>query len=133
MLAWGDKKIKYADAKYDFAVLRQAQSEVLNQIKPGMDHLTAKRQVGDYIASHEEFSKHITNYYIHGLGLDVHEEPILTGYVDIPTPLDGAIYYQPGAVVSSEWFTALWTVEEPFVMTAFGWIPLVELRGVTCG
>lgn len=74
---------------------------------------------------------YLTNYYIHGVGLEVHEEPLLHTPMLEPTPLDGLIYFEPGAVVSSEWFTHLWTVEEPFVLTADGWEPLVELRGLT--
>ena len=36
----------------------------------------------------------------------------------------------PGAVVSSEWFSRCWTVEDPFVMTETGWEPLAQLQGL---
>ena len=128
----GDRQVPYSAALRDFQILRRVQTEALNQIQPGMDHVTAKQTVDAFLDADGEAKDHITNYYIHGIGLEVHEEPVLTGYVPRPVPLDGPIYFRPGAVVSSEWFTHLWTVEEPFVMTKTGWEPLVELRGLTC-
>lgn len=129
----GAKQTPYAEAQRDFQILRRIQTEALNQIRPGMDHVTAKSTVDAFIATDPEAKEHITNYYVHGIGLEIHEEPVLTGYVPQPTPLDGPIYFRPGAVVSSEWFTHLWTVEEPFVMTERRWEPLIELRGLTAG
>jgi Xaa-Pro aminopeptidase len=129
-LAWGDKRVSFGEARRDFDILRRVQSEGLHQIRPGMDQWQAQEAIDAYLASDSEASAHVTHYYIHGVGLEIHEEPVLTGYVPEPTPLDGPIYFQPGAVVSSEWFTHLWTVEEPFVMTEQGWEPLIELRGL---
>ena len=127
----GAREVSYAEAQHDFQILRRIQTEALNQIRPGMDHVTAKSTVDTFLAADSEAKEHITNYYIHGIGLEVHEEPVLTGHVPQPTPLDGLICFRPGAVVSSEWFTHPWTVEEPFVMTEMGWEPLIELRGLT--
>ncbi|MBT3288624.1 MAG: aminopeptidase P family protein [Victivallales bacterium] len=129
----GDRHVPYSAALRDFQILRRVQTEALSQIKPGMDHVTAKQAVDAFLATDPEARAHVTNYYIHGIGLEIHEEPVLTGYVPEPTPLDGPIRFGPGALVSSEWFTRAWTVEEPFVMTETGWEPLVELRGLTPG
>jgi Xaa-Pro aminopeptidase len=127
----GAKEGVYREARRDFEIVRRVQIEALNQIRPGMDHVAAKKAIDAFRAADAEAKKHITNYYIHGVGLEIHEEPVLTGYVPTPIPLDGPIYFRPGAVVSSEWFTHHWTVEEPFVMTETGWEPLIELRGLT--
>ena len=128
---WGEETVPYGEALQDFRVLRRIQSEALNAITPGMGHVEAKAAVDAFLAADQEAKEHITNYYIHGIGLEIHEEPVLTGSVPDSTPQDGMVYFRPGAVVSSEWFTRLWTVEEPFVMTGSGWEPLVELRGLT--
>jgi len=127
----GAREVPYREARRDFEILRRVQTEALNAIRPGMDHVAAKKAIDAFRAADTEARKHITKYYIHGVGLEVHEEPVLTGYVPTPIPLDGPIYFRPGAVVSSEWFTHHWTVEEPFVMTETGWEPLIELRGLT--
>ena len=131
ILSWGDRQLSYGEARHDFEVLRRIQSEALHVITPGMDHVTAKEQIDAFLAADAEAKEHVTHYYVHGIGLEIHEEPVLTGHVPKSTPLDGLIYFHPGAVVSSEWFTSLWTAEEPFVMTEAGWEPLVELRGLT--
>jgi len=130
VFSWGPRQATWAEARHDFEVLRRMQTEALNQVRPGMDHVSAKKALDDYLASDKELSAHFEDYYIHGVGLEIHEEPVLCGHVPVPTPLDGPIYFQPGAVVSSEWFSPLWTVEEPFVLTESGWAPLVELKGL---
>ena len=127
---WGGRQVPFGEARRDFDILRRVQTEALNCIQPGMSHPKAKEAIDAYLASDAEAREHVTNYYVHGIGLEVHEEPILTGCVPSPVPLEGPIHFQPGAVVSSEWFTRLWTVEEPFAMTETGWQPLVELRGI---
>ena len=129
-VVWGEKQVSFAEARRDFELLRRVQTEALHLIRPGMSHPEAKKVVDDYLAADPETREHYS-YFIHGVGLEVHEEPVLTASVPTPIPLDGPIYFQPGAVVSSEWFSRLWTVEEPFVMTKDGWHPLVELRGLT--
>lgn len=121
----------YREAKRDFEVLERVQSEALQVIRPGMDHVAAKKAVDAFLAADSEAKKRIGLYFIHGIGLEVHEEPVLVSYLSHPTPLDGPIYFRPGAVVNSEWFTQQWTVEEPFVMTETGWEPLIKLRGLT--
>ncbi|MDP6114019.1 MAG: M24 family metallopeptidase [Planctomycetota bacterium] len=131
MLQWVDREIPFHDARRDFEILRRVQKEALEPIRPGMSHLEAKAAVDAWLAADAESKEHITNYYIHGIGLEIHEEPVLTGSVPIPTPADVPILFQPGAVVSSEWFTQLWTVEEPFVLTESGWEPLAELKDLT--
>lgn len=130
-LQWNDRSVSFSDAQTDFEILRRVQSEALSAIRPGMHHVEAKRALDAWLEADAESKGHITNYYVHGVGLEIHEEPVLTGSVPEPTPSDGPIIFQPGAVVSSEWFTHLWTVEEPFVMMETGWKPLVELRGLT--
>ena len=130
-VGWGEEQVPFGEARRDFDILRRVQTEALNQIRPGMSHRQAKETIDAYLAGNAEAKEHVTNYYVHGIGLEVHEEPVLTGYVPSPVPLDGPIYFHPGAVVSSEWFTRLWTVEEPFVMTETGWQPLVGLKGLT--
>lgn len=127
----GGQDVLYSDACHDFEVIRRIQTEALMEIQPGMDHVTAKQKVDAFLAGNAEAKEHIIGYFIHGLGLEVHEEPVLSSYVTRPTPLDGPICFEPGAVVSSEWFTTLWTVEEPFVMTNGGWEPIIELRSLT--
>ena len=131
VLHWGDRQVTSREARRDFEILRRVQSEALQQITPGMSHLDARKALDSYLAADPEAGDHISHYYVHGVGLEIHEEPVLTGYIPESTPADGPIYFQPGAVVSSEWFTRLWTVEEPFVMTESGWEPLVELKGLT--
>jgi Xaa-Pro aminopeptidase len=120
----------YREAKEDFDVLRRVATECPQVIRPAMDQWQAKEAVDAYLAADDEARRHITGYFVHGIGLEIHEEPVLcSGQESIP--LDGPIYFQPGAVVASEWFTKLWTVEEPFVMTASGaWEPLCELKGI---
>jgi len=130
-LDFGNRQATFAEAQRDFDILRRVQREALEVITPEMTHIDAKKAVDAFLAADPEAPEHITHYYIHGVGLEVHEEPLLHTPMPDPTPLDGPIYFRPGAVVSSEWFTRLWTVEEPFVMTATGWEPLVELKGLT--
>jgi len=130
VISWGNEQVTFAEAEHDFEVLRRVQSEALNVIRSEMSHFDAKDALDAYLVADAEAKEHITHYYVHGLGLEIHEEPVLTGYVPETAPADGPIYFRPGAVVSSEWFTRLWTVEEPFVMTEDGWEPLVELKGL---
>jgi len=129
----GAKEGPYREARRAFEIIRRVQTEALNAIRPGMDHVAAKKAIDAFLAADPEARSkgRISHYYIHGVGLEIHEEPVLTGYVPTPIPLDGPIYFRPGAVVSSEWFSPYWTVEEPFVMTETGWEPLIELRGLT--
>jgi len=135
---WGTEKVTYSEAVREFELIRRVQKEALELIKPGMNHIEANKKINNYLIADKEASKKIVQYYIHSLGLEVHEEPIFTLYSEpfeekkpnVPTPADGLIYIYPGTVLSSEWFTPLWTVEEPFVMTEKGWEPLVELRGI---
>ena len=127
----GERTAPYREARREFEIIRRAQTEALHTIRPGMDHVAAQKAVDTFFDSDSEIKKHISSYYIHGVGLEIHEEPILYRRVPTPIPLDGPIYFRPGAVVSSEWFSPCWTVEEPFVMTETGWEPLVELRGLT--
>ena len=131
VIAVGANRVTYREASHDFEIIRRVQTEALRQIEPDMDHVEAKQKVDAFLSSDPDAKEHITGYYIHGIGLEIHEEPVLNSGVSQPTPLDGPIYFNPGAVVSSEWFTNLWTVEEPFVMTDTGWKPLIELRGLT--
>ena len=131
VLRVGGKTGPYREAKHDFEIIRRIQREALTVIRPGMGHVAAKKAVDAFLAADPEAKGHITGYYIHGIGLQVHEEPVLQSGMVAPLPLDGPIYYRPGAVVNSEWFTRYWTVEEPFVMTQTGWEPLIKLRGLT--
>ncbi len=130
-LAWGEVQVPFDEACRDFEILRRVQTEALNLVRPNMGHPEAKKVIDDYVTTDLEAKAHVTDWYIHGIGLELHEEPVLTGSVATSIPLDGPIHFRPGAVVNSEWFTSLWTVEEPFVMTEDGWRPLVELRGLT--
>ena len=125
------QEVSLAGAQRDFEILRRVQREALGVITPGMAHVDAKPAVDAFLARDKEAREHISHYYVHGVGLEIHEEPLLHTPMLDPTPLEGPIYFRPGAVVSSEWFTRLWTVEEPFVMTNNGWEPLVALRGLT--
>ena len=133
LLTWGKDQVNFAEARRDFEILRRVQREALDRIRPGMSHPEAKKMVDDYLSADREAKEHVTNYYIHGIGLEIHEEPVLCrkDMKEILIPLDGPIHFQPGAVVSSEWFSSLWTVEEPFVLTGNGWQPLVDLSGLT--
>ena len=131
VLAFGDRRVAYSEAVEDFEAIRRVQSQALGAIEPGMDHQSAQEAVNEWLRTDAEASRHINGYFIHGVGLEVHEEPVLGGSRPRAVPLDGPIHFRPGAVVSSEWFTGIWTVEEPFVMTPDGWEPMVELRGIT--
>ena len=136
---WGNEQVTYRKACCDFELIRRVQKEAIQEIRPGMDHLQANKAINDYIKSDPDVLKNIVQYYIHSIGLEIHEEPIFTLYSEPfenkqpsrPTPGDGLIYFHPGVVISSEWFTSIWTVEEPFIMTENGkWEPLVELKGI---
>jgi len=110
--------------------LRRIQRDVLQTILPGMDQFQAKKAVEDYIRSDPEAAEHRVSYFIHGIGLEVHEEPVLVAGRPECVPAESPLYYTPGAVVSSEWFSRCWTVEDPFVMTEEGWVPLGALQGL---
>jgi len=131
VLDFSGREVTFGEARRDFEILRRIQREALAKIEPGMSQWDARKAVDAFLASDREAGDHITHYYIHGVGLEIHEEPLLHTPMPDSTPLDGPVYFRPGAVVSSEWFTRLWTAEEPFVMTDAGWEPLVELRGLT--
>jgi hypothetical protein len=125
--------VTWAEARHDYEVLRQIQREAIQTIRPGMDQFQAKCAVDAFLKSDAEIADHQRGYFLHGIGLEVHEEPVLTGSIAAVVPPDGPIYYRPGAVISSEWFSKCWTVEDPFVLGERGWAPLVELRGlVSC-
>ncbi|MBI3986541.1 MAG: aminopeptidase P family N-terminal domain-containing protein [Lentisphaerae bacterium] len=130
----GDGRVSYDELCGDFLLLRRVQREAIRTIKPGMDQWQAKQAVDDYLASDREARERITMYFLHSLGLEIHEEPILAARKVFdgaaPVPVERAIRYYPGAVMSSEWFTNYWTVEEPFLMTETGWEPLIELKGL---
>jgi Xaa-Pro aminopeptidase len=127
---FGVAKVSYREARRDFEILRTVQTEALQEIRPGMDQHQATMAVDEYLAANADAAQRLTIYYIHGIGLEIHEEPTIRR----SSPrvwLDSPIHYYPGAVVSSEWFTNLWGVEDPFVMTETGWEPLAELRDIT--
>ncbi len=129
VFTWGERECSYGDACADFEIVRRAQSGALGSIRPGMNQMEAKRAVEDYLESDTEAKERVTTYFVHSIGLEIHEEPALSARLN-PVPFDGAILYQEGSIVASEWFTDLWTVEEPFLLTATGWEPLVELKGL---
>ena len=124
LFSWSDRNVTYQECYEDFQVIRRVQREAIQEIRQGMNQFEAKKAVSNYLQSDSEAKKRITSYFLHGIGLEVHEEPVLSFSQPTPIPLEGPIYYKPGAVISSEWFTKLWTVEEPFVMTEKGWEPL---------
>lgn len=130
----GDGRVRYDELCRDFTLLRRVQREAIRHIKPGMDQWQAKQAVDNYLAADPAAKERITMYFLHSLGLEIHEEPILVARQVFdgadPVPVERAIRYDPGTVISSEWFTRYWTVEEPFVMTATGWEPLIELKGL---
>ena len=129
VIDFGATEVPYREARRDFEILRAVQTEALQGIRPGMDQHQATKAVDEYLRSNVEAARRLTIYYIHGIGLEVHEEPTIRR----SSPrvwLDRPIRYYPGAVVSSEWFTNLWGVEDPFVMTETGWEPLAELRDI---
>lgn len=115
----------------DYDVIRQVQRDAINQIRIGMNQAQARAAVEAYLARTPEYAEHGRGYFIHSLGLEVHEEPILAAANPEAMPVDGPIIFEPGAVCSSEWFSRFWTVEDPFVLRADGrWEPLTELRGL---
>lgn len=131
LLDFGDgAKVSVEEAREDFDILRRMQTDALSAIRPGMSHFEALEQVRNRVASDAEFAAHCTGYFIHGVGLEIHEEPVFTSVTAKPIPQNERIVYEIGAVVSSEWFSKYWTVEEPFVLTATGWQPLVHRRGL---
>ncbi|MCX5660684.1 MAG: aminopeptidase P family N-terminal domain-containing protein [Planctomycetota bacterium] len=122
----------WRDLVRDFEVMRVVQREAINQIRIGMDQAEARAAVERYLAGNADYQEHGRGYFIHSLGLEIHEEPILAAANPNALPVDGPILFQPGAVCSSEWFSRHWTVEDPFVLGADGkWEPLAPLRGVT--
>lgn len=123
-------RVEFREAQEDFDILRRMQSEALAQITPGMTHAEAIGKLKAFVAADPLFSAHCTGYFIHGVGLEIHEEPVFTSATPRAIPQGGRIRYDAGAVVSSEWFSKYWTVEEPFALTAGGWKPLVPLRGL---
>ena len=129
IIDFGVKKVTYHEAREDFEVLRNVQTDALQGILPGMDQTQAVEAVDEYFRNNADAADRIKSYFIHGIGLEIHEEPTIRR-----SPprlwLDKPIYYHPGAVVSSEWFTELWGAEDPFVMTENGWEPLSELRDI---
>ena len=128
VLDFGQRSVSYHDAREDFEAIRRVQSEALQGIRPGMDQHQARRAVDEYLSASAGATEHVPGYFIHGVGLEVHEEPVISSMMGAAQ--DEPIQYQPGAVVSSEWFSRFWTVEEPFLMTEAGWEPLVELKGI---
>jgi methionine aminopeptidase len=143
ILDFGGEKVCYAEARHNFEVMRRVQREAINEIRPGMDQHQARAAVDRYLQSDPEAAKHtgvdpsnpsgtkhVGMYFIHSIGLEVHEEPVIASRAPRPIPLDGPIYIQRGAVLQSEWLGPLWTVEEPFVLTDRGWKPLVDLPGL---
>ncbi len=131
----GKREVTYGEIRENFEVTRRVQREAIQNIRPGMDHNQAKEALEDFIKSDAEAKKHISYFFIHSLGIDIHEEPMIAcrklyDPTAKPIPLDGPIFFYPGAVVSSEWFTEYLTVEEPFIMTKNGWEPLCELKGL---
>ena len=113
-----------------YRVVLKAQLRGIKAIRPGAKGCDVDKAARSVIEK-AGYGKRFGHGLGHGIGLEIHEEPVLTGSVPSPVPLDGPIHFRPGAVVSSEWFSSLWTIEEPFVMTENGWQPLVDLRGLT--
>jgi len=126
----GKRKVSYREARVDYEIIRRIQRESIQGIKPGMDQFQAADAIEDYLKSDPELEEHQTGYFIHGIGLDIHEEPILARALGKPVPREEQIYYQPGAVISSEWFSKCWTVEDPFIMTETEWQPLARMTGL---
>lgn len=116
----------------DYEVIRAVQREAINQIRIEMDQTQARAAVEAYLAKNSDYREHGRGYFIHSLGLEIHEEPILAAANPNAMPVDGPIFFEPGAVCSSEWFSRHWTVEDPFVLGDNGrWEPLTTLRGLT--
>jgi Xaa-Pro aminopeptidase len=129
VLAWGDRQVTYREARRDWEIIRRVQRDALTTIKHGMNQWEALAAIDGYLAADGDAREVITGYWIHSLGLEVHEEPVINwGRGCIPG--DSPVPFRLGTVVSSEWFTALWTVEDPFVLTETGWRPLAELKDI---
>lgn len=115
----------------DYDVMRVVQREAINRIRPGMTQTQARAAVEDYLKHNADYQRHGTGYFVHSLGIEVHEEPILATANPRAMPYDEVMYFEPGIVCSSEWFSKHWTIEDPFVMGENGvWEPLTELRGI---
>lgn len=69
-------------------MLRTVQGEGLNCINPGMNQHEVKKVLESFRSSDPTACHHITHYYIHGVGLKIHKEPVTFGYVAEPMPLD---------------------------------------------
>ena len=122
-------KVPYREARRDYEVVRRMQRESLQLIRPGMDQFQANRAIAEYLKSDREVADHYLLHFVHGIGLELHEEPVIFYDRVSPQSAGASILYQPGALVSSEWFSRYWTVEDPFVMDANGsWQPLHCLR-----
>jgi Xaa-Pro aminopeptidase len=127
------REVSYRELKEDFRIIREVQHNAIQGIKPGMNQFEAHQSVMDYFKEHPEHRARITYCFLHSLGLEVHEEPMIAcRSLEHPNfiPEKEPISYKVGMVMSSEWFTSYWTVEEPYLLTETGWIPLVERRGI---
>ncbi|MBI2441420.1 MAG: aminopeptidase P family protein [Lentisphaerae bacterium] len=144
LLDFAGKQVRYAEARRNFEIMRRVQREAINAVRPGLDHYQARAAIDRYLRDNPEGAeaagidpanpsgtKHAGMYFVHAIGLDIHEEPVIASRAPRPVPLDGPIYIQPGTVLQSEWLGPLWTLEEPFVLTEKGcWEPLVDLPGL---
>ena len=125
-------KFLWRDLCRDYEVIRAVQQEAINTIRIGMNQTEARAAVEAYLARNADYQHHGRGYFIHSLGLEVHEEPVLAAANPEAMPVDGPIIFVPGTVCSSEWFSRHWTVEDPYVLRADGkWGPLVPLRGLS--
>ena len=89
---YGDASSKHSEI---YAFVLEAQLRVLKFLKAGMTGKEADSIAREYFCSNG-FEKEFGHALGHGVGIDIHEEPCLAAYNDLPLPENAVVTVEPG-------------------------------------
>ena len=120
MVFLGEPDAKLADA---YAVLRRANEQVEAQLAPGMTGKEA-HELAERVLADGGFGETMGHGLGHGVGVEVHELPVLNARNDKPLAIGNVVTVEPGIYLPGEFGMRL---EDCGVITAVGYEVFSEI------
>jgi len=85
-----------------YQLVLDAQQRALDMVKPGVKSCDLDRAAREMIED-KGYGENFGHRLGHGVGLDVHEEPVISGKVDAPVSVNMVFTVEPGVYLPKRW------------------------------